>query len=277
MHEAFDFETAHRNNTPPSTENGFVGSRVACRDFKMAAPMCCHIINPLGAARSINTLSHSVQHRQLFRGLSLQQVLLNCSRTISTSKQNCFDLFDHDAPKPHEWQTPDGRLLYKGALANIVTKVKFFSYSTSLLGISLMTPIFWHGGVSHFNVFAQVAIYFMSIGFILVSPAVLHYLSKGYVVRMYHDAAKDQYTVVTYNLILREKKTRFTQEDVKVPELRRMFTTFMAGGKGYLVNEASFYRAQDYDHLMGYDKPFDFDMDVPKEAIKEETSKDKDS
>ncbi|XP_066290813.1 transmembrane protein 70, mitochondrial-like [Branchiostoma lanceolatum] len=237
----------------------------------------CHVMNPSGAARCLNTLSSSVHHRHLFGGLSLQQVFLNSSRTITTSKQNCFDLFDHDAPKPHEWETPDGRLLYKGALANIVVKVKFFSYSTSLLGLSLMTPIFWNGGVSHFNVFAQVFIYLMSMGFILVTPAILHYLSKGYVVRMYHDAAKDQYTVVTYNLILREKKKQFLQEDVKVPELRRMFTTFMAGGKGYLVDEASFYRSQDFDHLMGYDKPFDFDMDVPDEAIKKETGKGKDA
>ncbi|XP_035680161.1 transmembrane protein 70, mitochondrial-like [Branchiostoma floridae] len=235
------------------------------------------VLNPCGAARCINTLSITANQKLTFGGLSLRPVFVKSTRAITTSKPTCFDLFDYDAPKPHEWQTPDGRLLYKGALANIVVKVKFFSYSTSLLGISLMTPIFWHGGISHYNVFAQVFIYLMSVGFILVSPAVLHFLSRGYVVRMYHDAAKDQYTVVTKNIILMEKKTRFTQEDVKVPELRRMFTTFMAGGKGYLVNEASFYHARDYDHLMGYDKPLDFDMEVPDEGITKDSGKEKDA
>lgn len=94
--------------------------------------------------------------------------------------------------------------------------------------------------------------------FTFITPVTLHYVTKGYVVRLYYNKEKDLYTAITYNIFLREKKTEFTPEDVEVPGISKMFTTFYAKKKSMLINPMLFPIASDYQHLMGYDKPFTF-------------------
>ncbi|XP_054841247.1 transmembrane protein 70, mitochondrial [Eublepharis macularius] len=159
-----------------------------------------------------------------------------------------------------------GRLVYCGNLAKAVLGVKFFSYSTSMLSLCMMPVIIFKTGVGVDSLPLQIA-FFSVVGFFtFVTPVTLHLITKGYVIRLYHKAETDTYTAITYNAILAEKKTVFHQKDVKVPDISKMFTTFYARTKSMLVNPELFRHPQDYSHLMGYDKPFTFDLEDSKES-----------
>lgn len=106
---------------------------------------------------------------------------------------------------------------------------------------------------------ALQAVFCGVIGFFtFLTPVLLHLITKGYVVRLYHEPQQDTYTAVTYSVLLTEKRTVFHQRQVRVPDVSKMFTTFYADRTGLLVNPDLFTVPQEYNHLMGYDKPFSF-------------------
>ncbi|KAM8966861.1 transmembrane protein 70, mitochondrial [Pelodytes ibericus] len=154
--------------------------------------------------------------------------------------------------------TEDGRLVYRGNMARTVLGVKFFSYSTSIFTICVMPYVMLKSGIGVDSVALKLA-FFSVVGFFtFITPVTLHMITKGYVIRLYRNADSDTYTAVTYNALLAEKRTRFSQKDVEIPGISKMFTTFYAQKKPMLVNPMLFANPQDYSHLMGYDKPFTF-------------------
>ncbi|XP_043545095.1 transmembrane protein 70, mitochondrial isoform X1 [Chiloscyllium plagiosum] len=158
----------------------------------------------------------------------------------------------------------EGRLIYSGNLARVVLGVKFFSYSTSIFTLCMMPYILLHSGLGIQNPALQVAFCGIMGFFTFLSPLVLHFLTKGYVIHLYHDAKTDNYTAITYSVLLQQKKTVFHQKDVKVPGVSKLFTTFYANNKSLLVNPVLFWHPNDYSHLMGYDQPFSFNLDELK-------------
>ncbi|XP_008577106.1 PREDICTED: transmembrane protein 70, mitochondrial [Galeopterus variegatus] len=164
----------------------------------------------------------------------------------------------------------DGRLIYTGNLARMVFGVKCFSYSTSVISLAFLPYIFAQN-----NIFGSLPLQILFYGiigsFTVVTPALLHFLTKGYVIRLYHEATTDTYKAITYNVVLSETSTVFHQNDVKIPDSTHVFTTFYAKTKSLLVNPLLFPNHEDYIHLMGYDKPFTFDME---EASEEKQLKD---
>ncbi|XP_060099612.1 transmembrane protein 70, mitochondrial isoform X1 [Heteronotia binoei] len=159
-----------------------------------------------------------------------------------------------------------GRLVYCGNLAKVILGVKFFSYSTSMLSLSIMPLIIFKTGVGFNSLPLQIAFYSIVGLFTFITPVTLHLITKGYVIRLYHKAETDTYTAITYSAILAEKKTVFHQKDVKIPDISKLFTTFYARTKSMLVNPGLFQYPQDYNHLMGYDKPFSFDLGESDES-----------
>ncbi|XP_009270937.1 PREDICTED: transmembrane protein 70, mitochondrial [Aptenodytes forsteri] len=166
---------------------------------------------------------------------------------------------------PHE-HPEHGRLVYKGNLAKAVLGVRFFSYSTSIFNLFMMPYIILKTGIGFESLFIQAAFYGLIGFFTFVTPVTLHVLTKGYVIRLYYKDEMDTYTAITYNAILTEKATVFHQKDVKIPDITKMFTTFYAKTKSMLVNPTLFPNPQDYNHLMGYDKSFYFNLEEEKEA-----------
>lgn len=144
-----------------------------------------------------------------------------------------------------------------------------FSYSTSGASLLLMPHILLKTGVG-VQSFAVQAAFCGVIGFFtFLTPVLLHLITKGYVVRLYHHPDKDTYTAVTYSVLLLEKKNIFHQSQVKIPAVSKMFTSFYVNKMGLLVNPDLFVVPHDYNHLMGYDKPFSFntdDMDKPERS-----------
>ncbi|XP_031695071.1 transmembrane protein 70, mitochondrial [Anarrhichthys ocellatus] len=155
----------------------------------------------------------------------------------------------------------DGNLIYTGSLGSAVRGVKLFSYSTSGTSLFLVPHTLLKTGLV-VQSFAMKATFCGVIGFFtFLTPVLLHLITKGYVVRLYHNPDRDTYTAVTYSVFLTEKKSVFHQRQVRIPAVSQMFTSFYAGKMGLLVNPDMFPVPQDYNHLMGYDKPFSFDTD----------------
>lgn len=147
------------------------------------------------------------------------------------------------------------------SLNSLLSGVKLFSYSTSGFSLLVMPQILLKTGLG-VQGFAIQAAYCGIIGvFTFLIPVLLHILTKGYVIRLYHNPEKDTYTAITYSVFLTEKKNVFHQRQVRIPDISKMFTTFYADHIGLLVNPDMFPIPHDYNHLMGYDKPFRFDAD----------------
>uniref|UniRef100_A0A8D2IQN8 Transmembrane protein 70 n=1 Tax=Varanus komodoensis TaxID=61221 RepID=A0A8D2IQN8_VARKO len=148
----------------------------------------------------------------------------------------------------------------------VLLSVKFFSYSTSICSLSIMPTILFKTGLGVDSLPMQI-VFCSIIGFFtFITPVMLHLITRGYVIRLYHKGETDTYTAITYNVILAEKKTVFHQKDVKIPAISRLFTTFYAKTKSMLVNPSLFEYPQDYNHLMGYDKPFMLDLEEPNQS-----------
>ncbi|XP_004842105.1 transmembrane protein 70, mitochondrial [Heterocephalus glaber] len=168
-------------------------------------------------------------------------------------------------------KSEDGKLIYTGNLARAVFGVKCFSYSTSVISLACLPYIF-----SQSNIFGslplQILFYSVIGSFMVITPALLHFLTKGYVIRLYHEATTDTYKAITYNIVLSETSTVFHRNDVKIPNSTHLFTTFYAKTKSLLVNPVLFPNREDYNHLMGYDKPFTFDIeeDSEKKQLRDE-------
>ncbi|XP_048108400.1 transmembrane protein 70, mitochondrial [Alosa alosa] len=196
-------------------------------------------------------------HQRLLLTEGLQRSITSTERN-KISQQNTVRYAS--AARPSE----DGRLVYSGEISKSVLGVKFFSYSCSMFSICAMPYVLMKTGLGVQSLPLQVAFCGVIGFFTFITPVLLHLVTKGYVVRLYHNEGTDLYTAVTYNALLAEKKTVFHQSDVKVPEISKMFTTFYAKNHSMLVNPDSFTLPHDYNHLMGYDQPFTFEVDDHK-------------
>ncbi|XP_028659285.2 transmembrane protein 70, mitochondrial [Erpetoichthys calabaricus] len=172
--------------------------------------------------------------------------------TVSTSSR-CFSVSSR--------RNEENKLIYKGNLAKAIIRVKFFSYSSSMFSICVAPYLFLKTGIGVDSLALQVVFCGIIGFFTFMTPVLLHMITKGYVVRLYHNPRTDIYTAVTYSALLSEKKTAFHQKDVQVPDVSKMFTSFYAKKKSMLVNPMLFEVPSDYNHLMGFDKPFLFDLE----------------
>ncbi|KAK1790181.1 hypothetical protein P4O66_014112 [Electrophorus voltai] len=155
----------------------------------------------------------------------------------------------------------EGVLIYTGSLGKAVLGVKFFSYSTTVFSVCVMPYVLMKTGIGISSLVLKVAFCGLLGFFTFLTPVLLHLITKGYVVRLYYNKQTDVYTAVTYNVLLVEKKTVFHQSDVRIPDMSRLFTSFYVKKQSMLVNPMHFDLPHDYNHLMGYDKPFSFDME----------------
>ncbi|XP_076838340.1 transmembrane protein 70, mitochondrial, partial [Brachyhypopomus gauderio] len=155
----------------------------------------------------------------------------------------------------------DGILIYTGNLGKTVLGVKFFSYSSSMFSLCVMPYIMMKNGMGVSSFTMKVAFCGVIGFFTFITPVLLHLITKGYVVRLYHNKETDTYTAVTYSAFLTQKKTVFHQSDVRIPDVSSMFTSFYVKKQSMLLNPMLFDLPHDYNHLMGYDQPFSFDME----------------
>ena len=169
-------------------------------------------------------------------------------RNLSTPAADC------DGNKMSE-----DRLIYVGTLARMVRFVKLFSLSTSLVGLSLQPTLYQHA--SQLPAFAAAAVGGVVGFFILVTPVLLHLVTKRYVIRMTLDDKTGQFTAFTYTLLLRERKTSFSANAVSTPNVPGLFTTIRINGKLPLfIDPDLFIDKTAFLKLMKYDEPLEWEI-----------------
>ncbi|XP_036412247.1 transmembrane protein 70, mitochondrial [Colossoma macropomum] len=223
--------------------------------------------------RGVHLLNETQQSKVKSLTCSLhlnRELLLNAlRRTFSKAGVNKVQPYTYGRCFSSQPVSPeDGVLIYSGNLGKAVLGVKFFSYSTSMFSLCVMPYVLTKTGLGVSSLAMKVAFCGFIGFFTFLTPLLLHLITKGYVVRLYHNKDTDMYTAVTYSALLVEKKTVFHQSDVKIPDVSRMFTSFYAKKRSMLVNPMLFELPHDYNHLMGYDQPFSFDLDDLKKPDK---------
>lgn len=148
--------------------------------------------------------------------------------------------------------------IYHGILSTQIKMVKFFSLSTSILGLSVQPILFQKVLGTNAGILVAVGSF---VGFFtFVTPLLIHWITKKYVTSLEYDPKRDVYSATTLSFFLLEKKIHFTVDDVKVPEVPGMFTTFLVKNRPLFVDPRMFKELEHYGRLMGYDKPIDFHL-----------------
>ncbi|XP_040567903.1 transmembrane protein 70 homolog, mitochondrial [Lepeophtheirus salmonis] len=161
--------------------------------------------------------------------------------------------------------------IYKGILSTQIKLVKSFSLMTSGIGLACQPVIFLQMQSS--NVALMIGAGTFISFFTFATPLLIHTFAKKYVTRLTYNPAEDAYTAVTYNLFLRPKKITFKVEDVDVPSVPGMFTTFKAHNIPLFIDGENFKEnLEHYGKIMGYDKPLNLRWDND-ESLKKDDKK----
>lgn len=146
-----------------------------------------------------------------------------------------------------EEQNGEDTLIYNGPLTKMVCLVKFFSLSTSIVSTGLITTLVLSSEVGAMTYIAGGISSLM-----IFTPIILHWFTKGYVAKMYHNHTSQTYTACTFNFFLRDVKTEFKQSDVSLPAVTNAISSFSIRDKAVLVDPRGFINPNHYSHLMGY-------------------------
>ncbi|XP_050517734.1 transmembrane protein 70 homolog, mitochondrial [Diabrotica virgifera virgifera] len=186
------------------------------------------------------------------------------SRTINFTKSNIhrstFSLYNKLDIRLYSTENKsESKEIYYGSLTPQIKAVKIFSLSSSVVGI-IAQPFLYNEIASTGNVPVIVAAY-TAIGFFtVVTPILLHLITKKYVTHLYYKPSTNSYIANNVNFFCLTKETEFTPEDVVVSEVPGMFTTFEAKGKALFVDPRLFEDPEHYAKIMGFDKPLDFKL-----------------
>ncbi|CAB3385961.1 Hypothetical predicted protein [Cloeon dipterum] len=89
--------------------------------------------------------------------------------------------------------------IYHGGLVSQVRRIKYFTLCTSVLGVAVQ-PVIWTKFAAKFG--AGVAYSMVSfVGFFtVITPFLIHYITKKYVAEMYYNPDTQMYTAITFSL-----------------------------------------------------------------------------
>ena len=158
-----------------------------------------------------------------------------------------------------------GELVYTGTLSTMVRAVKGFSITSSL--VVLACQPFMYDQLANLPLGLKILMGGMFSSFIFLTPLLLHMITKRYVTSIYFNAKTKLFTASTITFLLRNHELQFTADDVELPQALGLFTAIIAKGNPLFVDEKFFNSKEIYIHLMGYDKPLDWEL--PPEDDKE--------
>ncbi|XP_018324731.1 transmembrane protein 70 homolog, mitochondrial [Agrilus planipennis] len=190
---------------------------------------------------------------------SLNKIAINCTnciqiRNFSRTATNFNKNKENDTLKNSE------RIrVYTGPLATQVRLVKYFSLMTSALGLAVQ-PLLYKATIKMANMPIMIAAYSFVGFFTLGTPILLHLIAKKYVIHLDYKPETGTYIATTLNFFSIKKELEFKLEDVHVPDIPGMFTTFEAKKTPLFVDLRFFEDPTHYGKIMGYDKPIDLKL-----------------
>lgn len=153
-------------------------------------------------------------------------------------------------------------LIYKGELKYHIVAVKILSLTSSMVGLAIQPALMYK--MLESNIFVAVGFGIFSIFFIVCTPLLFHILTKRYVLQLTFNPETKSFAATTLTLFMKKKVTIFTAEDVTIPEAG-LITTFIAKKQPMFVNSSQIIDLKAFKHLMGYDKPMDFQLGTSDE------------
>ena len=151
-----------------------------------------------------------------------------------------------------------GRQIYVGANNRLVTVIKLFSLSSSLIGLAVMPWL--HTQISSSSLVFKLTLFGASGFFILLTPILIHTLARRYVLSMYYNESTKRFSAVRYNLLMQQRTVSFTPEQIE-DSLASPLSTFRVGNQDFLIDPDELMRSdpEAYVIFMRYDQPIDLD------------------
>lgn len=160
-----------------------------------------------------------------------------------------------------------------------IKSVKVFSITTSVIGV-VAQPILYEQAAKMGGSTPVIVAICGFIGFFtFITPVLIHAITKKYVTELHFNPATNEYTATIISFFLTKRETTFKVEDVIVPEVPGMFTSFHVKTKDMRKPVAMFVEPKLFDDtthyikLMGYDKPMDFKLNLTETDSQDEKKK----
>nr|CAD7448606.1 unnamed protein product [Timema bartmani] len=201
--------------------------------------------------------------KEMLRTLNIPQEYITSSANFATlmhiDSQICASHvsslhFRHSSTAPSQ-----DLQVYHGQLTSQIRAVKLFSLTSSVGGIVAL-PILANEASRLDNVALVLGISTTLGVFTFLTPFMLHFITKKYVTELLYNPQTDKYTAIVYNFFLRRKLVTFHADQVTVPDVPGIFTTFKANGLSLFVDPSLFKEPAHYARIMGYDKPLDYKL-----------------
>lgn len=103
---------------------------------------------------------------------------------------------------------PNGVSVYKGKFTNQIIRVKMFSLTTSAVGL-MAQPLLWHKGLEVSGTGLSVLICSIAGIFTFVTPVLLHFVTKKYVIDIKYNEKTDEYTCITVSFFLFRNEVKY--------------------------------------------------------------------
>ncbi|KAG5676790.1 hypothetical protein PVAND_006598 [Polypedilum vanderplanki] len=206
-----------------------------------------------------NTILATSQHVKDINTVNINRAF-HVSRILSVDKKNQFIE-----------NSQDDKRVYYGTLTPQIRAVKVFSLTTSLIGV--IAQPFLYEQASKLGTSTPVILGICGfIGFFtFITPFLIHIIASKYVTELHYNSNTNEYCATTISFFMTKKKIKFRKENVTVPEVPGMFTSFLVRPEGstkqypLFVDPRLFDDVSHYIKLMNYDKPIDFKLNLTEE------------
>lgn len=106
-----------------------------------------------------------------------------------------------------------GISIYEGKYSRNIVRVKLFSLGTSVMGL-ISQPVLWQHGQVVGGTGLGILLCSMVGIFTFVTPFLLHFVTKKYVVDIKYNKETDEYTCITISFFLYKNKVRIKNQQV---------------------------------------------------------------
>lgn len=107
-----------------------------------------------------------------------------------------------------QYDDTGAEIIYTGKFQSRIIRVKLFSLSTSFMGFSAQ-PVLLEKGMELGG--AGLATFLCTLAgiFTFVTPVLLHFITKKYVIKITHDPKTDEYVATTISFFLMKNEVKF--------------------------------------------------------------------
>ena len=148
--------------------------------------------------------------------------------------------------------------VYKGQISKTVVGVKAFSLSTSVIGLAVQPHLY--ARMEEIPMFLKLALCGTVSFLVFINPFLIHFIMKSYITDIWYKPDSCIFTARTYSFFLRKQDLQFTADDVVVPEVPGMFSTFRVKGKNLFFDMEQFTDHDALMHMMHYDEPLNLEL-----------------